>query len=669
MNPAVPASENPMRRAMRLQQEGRYTEAEALYRQILSANSHYAPALSFLGLIECDTGRPDGIVRLAEAVELEAGLSILWLNYGLGLQHRGQLPEAETALRRAIALEDGLYEAHLALARLLYRCGRFDDAALGYRKVVSLRPQQVDGYINLGGALNESHAFEQAMAVLETGDRLAPGHPQVNLLLGYVLAAENRMDAAVARFRAAARARPGFAVADWNAALALPVIYERQEEIADWRQRWSDNLATLEASIDLSTRSTARAALDAATSSTNFRLHYQGGDDRELQQRYARLIHRIVEACYPAYCEPLSRRLAGRDRLRVGFMSHYFRLHSIAKTHAAWATRLDRTRFETFVIHTGGEQDGFTRYIADRVEHFHHKPIIDDALYAFVRGLDLDVLIYPDLGMEPAYQILAAMRLAPVQCNGLGHPVTSGLETIDVALSSQLMEPPSAENRYSERLVPLANLGFCYRRPAIDFSVSFDRGGAPIVYACPQYLMKLLPEQDVHFARIAKEVPTSVFWFVANESAAVTRQFETRLARAFADAGVAVEGRIRMLPRLTQQAFYAMYRAADVALDGHAWSGCNTTFEAIACGLPVVTWPGSTMRSRHSAAILRHAGLDAMIADSAEGYVGLAAALGSDMKLRKEARDSVLERAPGIFDDPTPIESLAAFLETMTGRA
>jgi protein O-GlcNAc transferase len=445
MTRAPPASDNPMRQAMRLQREGRYTEAEALYRQILRANPRYAPALSFLGLIECDAGRAEGLERLAEAVKLEAGISVLWLNYGLGLQRRGEYADAEAALRRAIALEDELYEAHLALARLLYRCGRFEDAALAYRKVVSLRPQQIDGYFDLGGALHESYDFGQAMAVLETGDRLAPGHPQVNLLLGYVLAAENRTDAAVERFRAAALARPGFVVAEWNAALALPVIYERQEEIAVWRQRWSDNLAKLEASIDLAAPSTARAALDAVSSNTNFRLHYQAANDRGLQQRYGRLVRRIVEASYPAHCEQLPRRPARRDRPRIGFMSHYFRLHSIAKTHAAWATRLDRTRFETFVIHTGGEQDGFTRYIADRVEHFYHRPIIDDALYAFVRGLDLDVLIYPDLGMEPAYQILAAMRLARVQCNGLGHPVTSGLDTIDVALSSKLMEPPGAE--------------------------------------------------------------------------------------------------------------------------------------------------------------------------------------------------------------------------------
>ena len=658
------AAPDPMREAMRLQQAGRLTEAESLYRRILAANPRFAPAMSYLGLIECEAGRSAGIDRMAEAVRLQPGISVLWLNYGLGLDRLGRPSEAEDALRRAIALEDGLYEAHMALGAVLYRCGRVDDVVPIYRKAVALQPQRIEGYIHLAGALNETQNYAEALGVLEAGRRLGPDHPRINLLLGYVLGNENRTEAAVKHFRVAAR-QPGFAVGEWAAALALPVIYEHQDDVAAWRTRWSENLATLEATTDVSSRAAAEAALRAVRADTNFRLHYQGGNDRELQQRYGALVRRVVEANLPAYCEPLKRG-AGGDRIRVGFLSHFFRLHSIAKTHATWATRLDRRRFEVHVIHTGGQQDAFTREIARTVEHFHHRPVIDEALYAFVRGLRLDALIYPDLGMEPAYQVLAALRLAPVQCNGLGHPITSGLDTIDVALSSASMEPDDADSHYSERLVRLANLGFCYRRPFIDQGIPFERGGAALVYLCSQNLIKLLPEQDALFARIAAEIPQSVFWFVSQESTAVTRQFEARLARALAAAGTPSEGRIRMLPRMVQQQFYAMCRAADICLDGHAWSGNNTTFEALACGLPVVTWPGPMMRGRHSAAILRQASLDATVADSADAYVRLAVALGTDADRRAEAREAVRERAMLAFDDPAPIESLAAFLESTT---
>jgi len=58
-------------------------------------------------------------------------------------------------------------------------------------------------------------------------------------------------------------------------------------------------------------------------------------------------------------------------------------------------------------------------------------------------------LSFRDWDGRPTMQI-AGLRLAPVQCTAWGHPVTSGLPTIDYYLSSQLMEPENAQAHYSE---------------------------------------------------------------------------------------------------------------------------------------------------------------------------------------------------------------------------
>ena len=54
--------------------------------------------------------------------------------------------------------------------------------------------------------------------------------------------------------------------------------------------------------------------------------------------------------------------------------------------------------------------------------------------------------------------------------------------------------------------------------------------------------------------------------------------------------------------------------ACDAMLDTLHWSGGNTTLDALACGLPVVTLPGAFMRGRQSAAMLRAVGADDLIA-------------------------------------------------------
>ena len=70
-------------------------------------------------------------------------------------------------------------------------------------------------------------------------------------------------------------------------------------------------------------------------------------------------------------------------------------------------------------------------------------------------------------------------------------------------------------------------------------------------------------------------------------------------------------------------------------LDSIGWSGGNTTLEALAYDLPVVTMPTDMMRGRHSAAILRHIGLGDRITESVDGYVRLAIDLADPPKQQR----------------------------------
>ncbi len=413
-----------------------------------------------------------------------------------------------------------------------------------------------------------------------------------------------------------------------------------------------------------------RARLWSTLSRFRVRAPQQGRDDRRVQEAYGRLLHRVAAARYPDFVRPMAA-TAREGRPRVGFVSAFFREHSIAKTHGAWARRLDPERFEVFAVHTGTECDGATEGFRRDCEHFHHHPRADAALLALLRGLDLDVLVYPDLGMEPAMLLPAALRLAPVQCQGLGHPETSGLPTMDWALSSALMEPAEGEAHYSERLERLPNTGFCYEMERVLTQLDGTDLGhlrrARVVYLCSQNLGKLLPRHDRLFARILARVPDSELWFLDRPEPAISARFHARLAAACAAEGVVPE-RVVHRPRMGQSEFLALNAAADVLLDGVGWSGCNTTFEGLAMGLPAVTWPGTLMRGRHSFAILTQAGLTETVAGSGDDYVEIATRLGADEAWRAQCRAAVRAKAPRAFDDEAPIRALEAFFLRVTGR-
>lgn len=653
-----------MQDALRLHQAGRHAEAEALYRAMLKAAPGYAPAMFYLGFLEAQTKRAAaGLTRMRKALDLYPSNPSLWINYAISLRDEGRQGEAERAARRALAIDPASHDAQLCLGDLLQWRGALEEAIAHYRAAVAAAPQSLAAHLALGRALNLSSRSEESIALLERAAGLAPPERREDAAceLGDALALENRTQDAVAIYKGVPAGPQVIGRAAWRAALCLPLVYHDEAEIAEWRARYAANLGRLEEQVSTAQLESLAASAKSLNEITNFHLSQQGGDDRDLQIALGRTISRMVGARFPEFSQPLSpRRRHGRPR--VGFVSHYLRDHSIGKTHGAWITRLDRRRFEVFAVHTG-TRDAATDRIAASCEHFFQRPIIDAALFAFIRSLDLDVLIYPDLGMQPEYQILAALRLAPVQCNGLGHPVTSGLPTIDVALSSALMEPDDGDKHYSERLVRLPNTGFCYRRPEFaPRSGAFERLTDGPVFVCSQNISKLLPRQDRLFARIAASVPDAVLWFVAKGSNRAVAAFTARLSRALRAEGADPDRQLRIIPPLDHARFLAMYGAADVYLDGHDWSGCNTTYEALAVGLPVVTWPGPMMRGRHSAAILRASGFAETVAGDGDEYVELARRLALDRSWRRDLCMRIAERAPVMFDDPAPIEGLADFI-------
>jgi len=212
-----------------------------------------------------------------------------------------------------------------------------------------------------------------------------------------------------------------------------------------------------------------------------------------------------------------------------------------------------------------------------------------------------------------------------VQCTTWGHPVTSGLPTIDHYLSSEAMEPPNGDAHYTEHLVRLPGLGIHYTPPPIT-GLPMDRAALGIsnnavVYLSCQSLFKYLPRYDVIWPRIAARVPAAEFLFLASHNGAGDMIFRQRLEQVFAQAGLDWRKHCIIVPRVPADAFSSLLRAGDVFLDSIGWSGCNSTLEAVDCGIPVVTTPTALMRGRHSAAILACMGMADRIAADEDEYV------------------------------------------------
>jgi protein O-GlcNAc transferase len=236
------------------------------------------------------------------------------------------------------------------------------------------------------------------------------------------------------------------------------------------------------------------------------------------------------------------------------------------------------------------------------------------------------------------------------------------------------MEPADGAEHYSEKMVPLPGLSIWYDEPPPPEPVVLTRGELglrddAVVYVCCQSLFKYLPQHDGVFARIAARLPDAQFLFIAHPSDDVTGKFKRRLETAFRGRGLTIEGRVIVAQSVPQERFPDLLRAGDVYLDSIGWSGGNTTLEAIAVDLPIVTMPTGLMRGRHSAAILVRMGIRDTIAIGVEDSCDIATRLGTDPEARDAAVAAIAANKGKLYRDRQSIEGLERFLTWAVSRA
>jgi len=212
----------------------------------------------------------------------------------------------------------------------------------------------------------------------------------------------------------------------------------------------------------------------------------------------------------------------------------------------------------------------------------------------------------------------------------------------------------------------LPNLSVFYT--PLDFSdleisrETFELPANSVIYFCCHSLFTHLPQYDDFYPLIAQQVSNSKFVFISDTSKIITEQFRSKIHRAFDRFKMNAEDYIIFLPRLDADHYHALNCLSDVFLDTPGWSGGNSTFEAIACNLPIVTLPGKLMRQRHCYAILTMMGLTETIANTTQEYVDLAVRLGKDREYRKNISEKIAANKHRIYHDSECVTGLEEFL-------
>jgi protein O-GlcNAc transferase len=536
--------------------------------------------------------------------------------------------------------------------------GRLAEALQCLRRAAELAPGSAAVWNHLGNLHQDLGEQAAAVSCYQRAAALQPDLPAVQQNLGVLFASWGQPHEALRHFELAQQAQPQ-AMNLVLAATVLPVIYDSADDVRTWRARLVDRVRTLvEAGVTIDTADTLIP--------THFCLAYHGENDRGVMQDLAR-VYRGVQCCPAARDGGWHPR---GPRLRVGFVSAHFRDHTIGRLNLGRVQRLSRREFEVTVISLGASADAMAQAFRAAADRFVQAPRQPAAARRIIAELGLDILVFADVGMDAVTQTLAYSRLAPIQCVTWGHPDTTGSPAIDYFVSSRLLEPDEADEHYSERLLRLPNLGVCYPRPALSGPPRsrefFGLDPARHVYLCPQTLFKFHPDFDPVLRGILDADPLGDVVVLEGRVPNWTARLQRRWAHTLPEA----QRRVRFVSAQPNADFLHLLAQADVILDPFPFGGGNTTYEALAVGTPVVTWPGRFLRGRISHALYQRMGVSSPIAGDAQEYAGLAVRLATDEPFRRSVREEIAAACGVLFDNGEDVTAWEDVLrETIEGTA
>jgi protein O-GlcNAc transferase len=577
---------------------------------------------------------------------------------GVGYDAPAQLADAITGTRSRpndAASWERLGQAFIAArkTRSAPRC---------FARAADLEPQNALHWARLGKVLLSLRQYDPAQDALRRACALEPLSAQWHSLLGYVLREQNDIDGALAAYSRGCQVDPENLHCAVAQALLLPPIYRDPDDVQRWRSRFETGLAWLHAELP---RYRSWGAQVLALEWENFSLAYQGGDDRVLQERYSDFVAALLAHAAPELQAPMTRPVVRDRRIRVGFISAELRTCTIGDYFASWIIGLPRDRFEVWCYFTGHLPDELTARLAVACDRFQALDGSVDALASAVRGDSMDVLIYPDVGLTSQSNLLANLRLAPVQCVGWGHPVTTGSRHVDHFLSCGPMEAADATAHYRENLILLPGLGVRYEQPPRSEPRTRTHFGLPEqahIYMCPNRLHKMLPDHDALFLDILAEDPQAILVFFDAVASGQRRAFIERLQRGMAARGMPPRQQIKFLPTLPHAEFRSALAVADVMLDTPNFSGGSSALDALAVSLPIVAREGRFMRGRQSAAMLRIVGVPELVVEEDRRYVTLALRVATDRAFRSSLANRITAGLPRLFGRDEPVAELAEAL-------
>lgn len=599
--------------------------------------------------------------------------------------------------KRALKLQPNNARALFLMGRVYQSVGKVKEAQEHFRQAINADPGNVIAYSLLCEVLISQGMMQEALNVCHRGTQVAPHDPRIHCTMANLLIQSKNAHVVpeyLERIRPTLKAEDPELLqhlalalkingrteeadrvyADISARFRLPgsfqVMYEchlprlmvDQAEIDERRK-------TFEASLDRFIKEKPLINVSMLSMHPLFLLAYHNRDNKVLMTKFTQMLR----ACIPElnYTAPHCRKppRTDRDKIHVGFTSRYMYDHPVGRCFRNWVTYLHKHGgFKVTLFMLENIIDDKIRALQEMGVEIVTLPGNIQMIQKLIAPYALDIMIFPDIGMDPNTHYVAMSRLAHYQCCLLGHPDTTGIDTVDYYISSRRYEVENAQENYTETLLLLDSLTTLFSRPAPP-SRQYTRKelGLPedrTLYTCPMAIQKMHPDMDDIFKGILEaDDKAMLVLFADHQLKSTSHQLRARLLRK------CPADRVIFLAWQPMDKLWSILRTSDAMLTTIYFGAGTTAQYAFAYGIPLVTMPDRFVRSRFPAAYYQAMGItEAPIAHTAEEYVRLALKLANDKAYHARLSAEILAKNSAIFEESGHGDQLGALMQDIMAQ-
>lgn len=359
--------------------------------------------------------------------------------------------------------------------------------------------------------------------------------------------------------------------------------------------------------------------------------------------------------------------------IKVGFISNFiFKNHSVCKDRIGIIKALiDDDRFDVYLF---GNNNDSEEIFLEKIGNFKNKIQIPKNIKEsreIIESYNLDILVYPEIGMDLYYWILAHSKLARIQINTWGHSETSGIDTIDYYISSEYYENEDAQNNYSEKLIllkslctyyyPLTQYDYYYQIIKLDNESKLFHFNFPTnchLYGIYQSAFKYHYNNMDIIKKILEKDPKGLIIILG------LTDNPKRFKRFLEETLGYLVNRVRILDWLVTQKYHKLISCMDIILDSYPFGGCNTSLDAFNFNKIVITLPSEKLNGRFTLGFYKKMEIYEPIAIDIDDYVYKAIKFANDKKLREQIENKIQNKKYLLFEEKESIETWKEMLLT-----